>query len=274
MKRETLFLVLIIFLAAFLRFFRLESSGYLAAFLGTLTVLTTDFLVKELFRKKTTRYPLPASSAFLLAISPWHFHLSRCFVRTSTKIFLITLTTFLLLRFVKGRKRSLFLFLILLLVSSWIFHGLDWLSLREWLPVYLEHFNLNSLFLTAGGGEGELVTDVGLLYLTELPFLLTGGYLLIKLKPSGWWFIIGWLLIAPLTASFHRGAPFIVRAANFLPLLQIVTSFGLVNFWQDMSRIKKLLFTLYCLLFTMSIFYFFHYYFVHLPLEGSGFWLN
>lgn len=69
-----------------------------SAFFGTLTVLLTYFLVKELFRKTAIRYPLAAISAFLLAISPWHLQLSRAGFESNLALFFFCLGLFLLLK--------------------------------------------------------------------------------------------------------------------------------------------------------------------------------
>ena len=48
-----------------------------SALAGIVSVLVTFFLVKELFAKETYARHVGLLSAFLLAISPWHIHLSR-----------------------------------------------------------------------------------------------------------------------------------------------------------------------------------------------------
>jgi 4-amino-4-deoxy-L-arabinose transferase-like glycosyltransferase len=48
-----------------------------SALVGTLTVLFTFFLVKELFKKSRDSYGIALVSAFLVTISPWHIHFSR-----------------------------------------------------------------------------------------------------------------------------------------------------------------------------------------------------
>jgi len=62
---------------------------FASAFFGTLTVLLTYFLTKEIFSgsKWTNKWALTAS--FLLAISPWHFMLSRAAFEANVASFFI-----------------------------------------------------------------------------------------------------------------------------------------------------------------------------------------
>ena len=81
------------------------STRFAAAFFGTLTVLLTYFLVKELFHNSqfANRYScLPAGTALitalLLAISPWHIMLSRAaFEANVATFFLVAGVTFFLM---------------------------------------------------------------------------------------------------------------------------------------------------------------------------------
>jgi 4-amino-4-deoxy-L-arabinose transferase-like glycosyltransferase len=69
------------------------STRLLSAIIGTLTILTTYLLTKELFNKK-----IGLISAFLLAVSPWHLQFSRIAFRAILTPFFITLGLFFLLK--------------------------------------------------------------------------------------------------------------------------------------------------------------------------------
>lgn len=68
---------------------------------GTLTVLVTYFLVKELFKKsknyELTTNNLPLLSTALLAISPWHINISRAGFEANIALFFIVLGVWLIL---------------------------------------------------------------------------------------------------------------------------------------------------------------------------------
>lgn len=77
-----------------------------SALFGTLTVLLTYFLVKELFRyglQKVTNY-LPLLSSFLLAISPWHINLSRAGFEANIALFFVVLGIIVLLKTRENKK--------------------------------------------------------------------------------------------------------------------------------------------------------------------------
>ena len=67
-----------------------------SALAGTLTVLLTYFLVKELFGKKSS--VIAAITALLLAISPWHLQFSRVAFEANLALLLFVLSVYLFLR--------------------------------------------------------------------------------------------------------------------------------------------------------------------------------
>ena len=79
-----------------------------SAFFGTLTVLATYFLVKELFSDLVSQHPKISVSliaSFLLAISPWHLQFSRVAFESNLGL---SLTILGALFFLKGLKRPIF----------------------------------------------------------------------------------------------------------------------------------------------------------------------
>lgn len=75
------------------------SVRLLSILAGVGTVFVTFFLVYELFKKTH----LALLSSLLLAISPWHIHLSRVESESNTAVFFVTLASLLFLKSVKGR---------------------------------------------------------------------------------------------------------------------------------------------------------------------------
>lgn len=66
-----------------------------SAIFGTLTVLLTYFLVRELIKQKSEA--LPILSATILAVSPWHINLSRGGFEANIALFFVVLGTWLTL---------------------------------------------------------------------------------------------------------------------------------------------------------------------------------
>jgi len=72
------------------------ATRFPSAFFGTLTVLLTYFLVKEIFGKE--KEDLALISSFMLAISPWHIMLSRAAFEANVANFFIVFGVFLFLK--------------------------------------------------------------------------------------------------------------------------------------------------------------------------------
>ncbi|KKU92428.1 MAG: hypothetical protein UY21_C0001G0051 [Microgenomates group bacterium GW2011_GWA1_48_10] len=136
---------------------------------------------------------------------------------------------------------------------------------------YLDHFNFSFLFLEADGNGRHHAPGMGLLYLVEAPFLLYGGYLLLRRRPTYSFFLVWAFLVAPSAASLTADTPHAVRSLSFLPSFQIITAFGLYSL---LSKVKTLfrgpLLLLISLLFLANFYYFFHQYFVHFGIEHAS----
>lgn len=74
---------------------------------GTITILLTYFLVKELFDKNKNKYLYAILSSALLAISPWHLQLSRAGFEANIAVMFVVLGIWLILL---ARKQSKYLY--------------------------------------------------------------------------------------------------------------------------------------------------------------------
>ncbi len=72
-----------------------------SAIFGIMTVFLTYILVKEFFGSK--REKLALLTAFLVAIAPWHIHLSRVESEANTAVFLTVAAMILFLKAIKGK---------------------------------------------------------------------------------------------------------------------------------------------------------------------------
>ncbi|MCL4338801.1 glycosyltransferase family 39 protein [Patescibacteria group bacterium] len=75
-------------------------------FLGTATILTVYFLVKELLRNKRKSDIIALLSAFFISISPWHIHFSRVAAEANVAVFFVVLGLYF---FIKGIKTPIYL---------------------------------------------------------------------------------------------------------------------------------------------------------------------
>lgn len=141
---------------------------------------------------------------------------------------------------------------------------------------YISHFSPNWLFL-AGDEARHHAPDVGLLYLWDIPFLLSGVFFLLSQK--GWQrlFIFWWFFISPVAAAPTTGTPHAVRTIAFLPTFQIFTALGVIFLAGYLAKIRQsfLRFLVVIVIFSFAIFnflYFVHIYAVHMPVEYSKYW--
>lgn len=103
------------------------------------------------------------------------------------------------------------------------------------LSGYLAHFDLNWLFI-----EGDIArhhaTNMGIMYLVSLPFLLFGIYALVfgrlpfETSKRSRWILLTWFLLAPIPASVTNGVPHAVRTMNFLPAIEVFVAVGIISF--------------------------------------------
>jgi 4-amino-4-deoxy-L-arabinose transferase-like glycosyltransferase len=98
-----------------------------SALFGTLTVLITFFLVKELFGKYRYSYYLSLLSSLLLAISPWHINLSRTGFEANIALFFVVLSVWLVLS-ARSYPRRLLIAWLPLVVSIYTFNSARYFS--------------------------------------------------------------------------------------------------------------------------------------------------
>ena len=132
---------------------------------------------------------------------------------------------------------------------------------------YFSHFDPNFLFLDKSINKYR-APDMGLLYLFELPFIVTGVYMLVRKWSGGSAVLFWWVLAAPVAAAFTLQLPHPVRTLVFLPAFQILSAVGFVAIWNKFRRIRALI-VVGILLFVV---YYLHQYYIFLPVENAGDW--
>lgn len=104
------------------------SARFTSAFLGTITVLITFFLVIEMMSKKTlgidSRYIALLSSVFL-AISPWSIQFSRAGFEANVGLFFVVLGALFFFRFIKTEKQiNLFISAAIFAISFYFYRSI------------------------------------------------------------------------------------------------------------------------------------------------------
>lgn len=143
---------------------------------------------------------------------------------------------------------------------------------------YLRHFDLKWLFFD-GDIPRHHAPGVGLLYLWELPFLFVGAYKLFFNGKDARKIVFWWFLMAPIAASPTTELPHSVRTLTFLPTFQIFVAYGIFSMInsRNLERsifgiFRRLLVFSYLIFMMFNTVYYFHQYYVHLPVELSQYW--
>lgn len=141
---------------------------------------------------------------------------------------------------------------------------------------YLDHFNLDFLFLTGDAPDRHHARDMGMLYLWEAPFILIGilGSLKRQNVPLFWWF-----LVAPAASAITTGTPHAVRALTYLPIYQLFTAIGLIRLKIRIRRISpsiknlgRLAEMMFLVVVVIHLYVYLESYYIHTPVEAAQDW--
>jgi len=92
---------------------------------------------------------------------------------------------------------------------------------------YMSFFNPNFWYVSGGHHYQFSGPGMYLLPTVNLLFVVFGLAWLWKWPRPSLWFVIGWILLAPLPASPTRDNPHTLRIITMLPMMQVVTAWGL-----------------------------------------------
>src|SRR3989344_1522856 len=108
---------------------------------------------------------------------------------------------------------------------------------------YQKYFTLDYFFLNGGLPQRMKIPDSGLVFFWQLPFVLLGFYLAFRKKiPEVMLMILWWLvLLIPVSLTFDE-VPNVYRSAIIIFPISLLSSFGLVSFFEGkIPFIKKVL---------------------------------
>ncbi|RJR30221.1 phospholipid carrier-dependent glycosyltransferase [Candidatus Microgenomates bacterium] len=143
---------------------------------------------------------------------------------------------------------------------------------------YVDHWNLDFLFLTGDAPDRHHAKDSGMLYIWEAPFILFGIISLLRKKmgfPVFWWYIV-----APAASALTTGTPHAVRALLFLPTYQVFTAVGAFsalgflrnNQYYLPQLVKRAAFGVVLSLIGINLYWYFASYYVYTPIEAAKDW--
>ncbi len=138
----------------------------------------------------------------------------------------------------------------------------------QFLDNYLRHFNGSFLFLSGDEIQRNKVTEMGQLYLADIPFLILGLYFLFRNRPKNWQFVLWWLLAAPTASALTFQSPHAIRALNLVIPLSILTGYGIGSslIWLKRQRAMVILLCGYMAIsYFWNVGFYLHQYYIHTP---------
>jgi 4-amino-4-deoxy-L-arabinose transferase-like glycosyltransferase len=133
---------------------------------------------------------------------------------------------------------------------------------------YTDHFNWDFLFIRGDVNPRLSSQGAGVFYFFEAIFLLAGIYFLFKNRSRAGATIFLWIALGLIPAAVARETPHALRVLNLIPIPQIIVAVGLVSLLEKRKVIKMLT----VLAYSLTVIYFFHYYFIHYPKDFAREW--
>lgn len=157
-------------------------------------------------------------------------------------------------------------------IGSRSFHNKITNYTNTFTQTYFKHFSFDFLFTDAGLPDRYRVPESGLLYLFELPLIILGLWRMFLFNKKVGWFIIGWILIAPIgSALTSDDIPNLQRTLLVFPAMSIISGLGFVEIIVFLKKkikkeyVRKTCYLLSCFIIFYSVLTYLHSYFVHGP---------
>lgn len=163
------------------------------------------------------------------------------------------------------------------IVLNRIFINKVTVALREFFNNYLEAFSLKMIFVNGDPNRIFSLWSGGELNLVLLPALFSGLYALFRRPGKQCWFVIGFLLIAPLTAGLSTPV-YATRSFLLWPFLIIICALGVNLIFTNLKRANNPLKISLIIVSVLSFSYFsllyLHQYFFRYPIYASEIWVE
>jgi len=151
---------------------------------------------------------------------------------------------------------------------------------------YFSHYSPRFLFITGDEIARSHVPGMGQLLLVTLPFFYLGLFELFGKPTRSQFFLLFWLIVAPLAAALTFQSPHALRAQNMSIPLSIITAYGLYELINKLQKNKPspakerarvrfiplIVFVLITMCFLYDFSRYLHQYYVHYPNESPVAW--
>jgi len=105
----------------------------------------------------------------------------------------------------------------------------------------ISHFSYGFLFSEGGNNFQFSVPGFGVLYKTDMIFLIFGIYFLIRRKDKVSAILIAWLILGTVPSAMTREAPQVLRSITVLPAPMIISAIGVFCIYGWLKRRKMVL---------------------------------
>lgn len=275
MKR-IVFLVLILFLATILRFFRLDtvpplfhSSSFLPRLITAIVSIVNVYLTYRLSARYSDRTKVGLLSAFVMGILPWTLEESRIY--SSVNIGLAILLTGIYIRKIfRTRWQTMSLAVVILAVFFLIYPNIWFLKNFQLISILSFRDNLfrllspqmwffNNITFYHGG-----LREWGMVYISMLPLLILG--LIKSYNRKNIFLYLVFLILSIISAM----SPFFPESREFFlvtPLLSFFIGKGFCELVSEKKVIYSLITFVLLLLIVYEISQLLHFYYNHYPLN-------
>ena len=117
---------------------------------------------------------------------------------------------------------------------------------KEFFNNWVQHYSGNFLFFKGGDNYQFNIPNRGILYSTNLVFLVLGVIFLLKRRNKAALILLTWFYLAPIASSLTREAPHVLRSSVMIPAPMIISAFGFLVFVEKIVgkfKSKKIILT-------------------------------
>lgn len=155
-----------------------------------------------------------------------------------------------------------------------IYHNKLTFLIENFINGYVRSFSSDFLFIRGGENLQHNIPNFGNLYIWEIPFLIFGIYFLFKKQMRWRFFLLFWLLIAPIPAAITKDAPHSARMLSLLPLPHILSAIGFGEFVSLFSykAFQRGITSMVLILLGINFGLYLDRYFIHFPKVSETYW--
>lgn len=151
------------------------------------------------------------------------------------------------------------------------FHNSYYMYGKSITQRFLSHLDSNYLLFIGDQYQPFQIPQMGILYIPDLLFILSGLFILYKYKYKNRGLMVYWIFVSILPAAFTFVTPASNRSFNAVVVYMVLVSVGAV-YLTSIIRRKVIAVSLMTVFYILSLGYFMHQYFIDLPTNHADWW--